>query len=154
MPKISAGVPSPFRPPRLVRLIHSAHALKPRTVKQNKWHGNDRYSICYLMPSSTLSYSRNFGSYCRKCQPGAPYPPPPIQSLWAGRRPSAGRVYATWQPPLDRPAGSGQRGKQPIVYIRLKVVCRLALAIWSYWYGCREQIFLNISKAANPLETP
>ena len=36
----------------------------------------------------------------------------------------------------------------------LKVVCRLALAIWSYWYGCRERIFLNISKASNPLETP
>ena len=36
----------------------------------------------------------------------------------------------------------------------LKVVCRLALAIWSYWYGCRERIFLNISNAANPLETP
>ena len=36
----------------------------------------------------------------------------------------------------------------------LKVVCRLALAIWSYWYGCRERIFLNISKAANPRETP
>ena len=39
-------------------------------------------------------------------------------------------------------------------YQYLKVVCRLALAIWSYWYGCRERIFLNISKAANPLETP
>ena len=37
---------------------------------------------------------------------------------------------------------------------RLKVVCRLALVIWSYWYGCRERIFLNISKASNPLETP
>ena len=36
----------------------------------------------------------------------------------------------------------------------LKVVCRLALAIWSYWYGCRERIFLNITKASNPLETP
>ena len=36
----------------------------------------------------------------------------------------------------------------------LKVVCRLALAIWSYWYGCRERIFLNIAKASNPLETP
>ena len=36
----------------------------------------------------------------------------------------------------------------------LKVVCRLALAIWSYWYGCRERIFLNISKASNPLKTP
>ena len=36
----------------------------------------------------------------------------------------------------------------------LKVVCRLALAIWSYWHGCIERIFLNISKAANPLETP
>ena len=39
-------------------------------------------------------------------------------------------------------------------YRALKVVCRLALAIWSYWYGCRERIFLNITKAANPLETP
>ena len=38
--------------------------------------------------------------------------------------------------------------------IHLKVVCRLALAIWSYWYGCRERIFLNIAKASNPLETP
>ena len=26
----------------------------------------------------------------------------------------------------------------------LKVVCHLALVIWSYWHGCREQIFLNI----------
>ena len=36
----------------------------------------------------------------------------------------------------------------------LKVVCRLAWAIWSYWYGCRERIFLNISKASNPPEIP
>ena len=31
----------------------------------------------------------------------------------------------------------------------LKVVCRLALTIWNYWQGCREQIFLNISNASN-----
>ena len=36
----------------------------------------------------------------------------------------------------------------------LKVVCRLALTIWSYWHGCREQIFLNISNASNSMETP
>ena len=36
----------------------------------------------------------------------------------------------------------------------LKVVCRLALTIWSYWHGCREQIFLNISNASNYMETP
>ena len=36
----------------------------------------------------------------------------------------------------------------------LKVVCRLALTIWSYWHGCREQIFLNISNASNAMETP
>ena len=35
----------------------------------------------------------------------------------------------------------------------LKVVCRLALTIWSYWHGCREQIFLNISNASNYMET-
>ena len=43
----------------LIVLIHSAHAPKPRKVKHNKWNGNDRYSICYSMPSSTLSYSRS-----------------------------------------------------------------------------------------------
>ena len=35
----------------------------------------------------------------------------------------------------------------------LKVVCHLALTIWSYWHGCREQIFLNISNASNSMET-
>ena len=39
-------------------------------------------------------------------------------------------------------------------YNRLKVVCRLALTIWSYWHGCREQIFLNISNASNSMEPP
>ena len=38
--------------------------------------------------------------------------------------------------------------------VPLKVVCRLALTIWSYWHGCREQIFLNISNASNSMETP
>ena len=69
---MSASAPSPFRPPRLVRLIHSALALKPKTVKHYKWNENDSYSICYSMPSSTLSYSRKFGSYCRKYQPARP----------------------------------------------------------------------------------
>ena len=35
----------------------------------------------------------------------------------------------------------------------IKVVCRLALTIWSYWHGCREQVFLNISNASNSMET-
>ena len=30
----------------------------------------------------------------------------------------------------------------------------VALAIWSYWHGSRERIFLNISSASNPWKTP
>ena len=62
--------------------------------------------------------------------------------------------------PLFRIMDEGSSGVEKVAVIwrmealLLKVVCRLVLAIWSYLYGCREQIFLNISKAANPLETP
>ena len=36
--------------------------------------------------------------------------------------------------------------------LKVVIVCHLALAIWSYWHGCRERIFLNISNASNPTE--
>ena len=36
----------------------------------------------------------------------------------------------------------------------LKAVCDLALAIWSSWHGCREQIFVNISNAWKPWKPP
>ena len=55
------------------------------------------------MPSSMLNYSRNFGSYCRKCQPARPPPPPPYKSMG---RPA--EEYATWRPALDQPARSGR----------------------------------------------
>ena len=44
--------------------------------------------------------------------------------------------------------------KSELLTVRLKVVCRLELTIWSYWHGCRKQIFLNISNASNSMETP
>ena len=39
-------------------------------------------------------------------------------------------------------------------FIGHPVLCHIALAVWSYWHGCRERIFLNISNASNPMETP
>ena len=52
------------------------------------------------------------------------------------------------------PIGECFRQLQLTFHKLLKVVCHLALAIWSYWHGCREWIFLNISNASNPMETP
>ena len=58
----------------------------------------------------------------------------------------------------DIPANCGTYWAQSDLNVDtpLKIVCHLALTIWSYCHGCREQIFLNIYNASNSmkLETP
>ena len=71
------------------------------------------------MPSSMLNYSRNFGSYCRKCQPARPPPykvyGPAGAERWPGIRNMAVSV---------RPAVAGRCESSPLVMIyRLFVVC-------------------------------